>query len=143
MPNPSESSYIRNRRKEAKLFKKSTNITHAQALDQVSQNYGFPNWKSFFSYIRDCEQNNQPLPISGVNQSFIADPEIALDEDDLFASETNEARKIPSEIKQRIRKGIKSLTKVGLEFSLFEPTVTGLQTSILDATKLVRTHFEI
>jgi hypothetical protein len=143
MPNPSESSYIRNRKKEAKLLKKSTDITHAQALDQVSQNYGFPNWKSFISFIRDCEQNNKPLPISGVSQSFIADPEIALDENDLFAAEANEAREIPSEIKQRIRNGIKSLTKVGLEFSLFEPTVTGLKKSILDATKPVRTHFEI
>ncbi|MDC2888702.1 MvaI/BcnI family restriction endonuclease [Psychrosphaera algicola] len=35
------------------------------------------------------------------------------------------------------------LTQMGVEFSTFEPTITGLKKSILDATQQVRTHFEL
>lgn len=35
------------------------------------------------------------------------------------------------------------LTKLGIEFSTFEPTDTGLKKSILDATQPVRTHLEL
>lgn len=38
---------------------------------------------------------------------------------------------------------INFLTKMGIEFSFFEPTPTGFKKSILDATAQVRTHFEL
>lgn len=37
----------------------------------------------------------------------------------------------------------KQLTQLGVEFSIFEPTPTGLKKSILDATHTVRSHFEL
>ncbi|MHA6615349.1 MvaI/BcnI family restriction endonuclease [Photobacterium damselae] len=46
-------------------------------------------------------------------------------------------------IEENIYKNKIFLTKMGVEFSLFEPTLTGLKKSILDATYPVRTHFEL
>ncbi len=46
-------------------------------------------------------------------------------------------------IEENIYKNKIFLTKMVVEFSLFEPTLTGLKKSILDATYPVRTHFEL
>ncbi|MCZ4295035.1 MvaI/BcnI family restriction endonuclease [Vibrio sinaloensis] len=46
-------------------------------------------------------------------------------------------------MKVRISDNKKQLTRLGVEFSIFEPTITGLRKSILDATQPVRTHFEL
>ncbi len=42
-----------------------------------------------------------------------------------------------------VEKNIKTLAQLGVEFSIFEPTPTGLRKSILDATHVVRSHFEL
>lgn len=41
-----------------------------------------------------------------------------------------------------VQKNKEYLVSLGIEFSIFEPTITGLQKSILDATRPVRSHFE-
>lgn len=46
-------------------------------------------------------------------------------------------------MKQHISDNLKNLASLGVEFSIFEPTSTGLKKSILDATQPVRTHFEL
>lgn len=46
------------------------------------------------------------------------------------------------EVQARIDKNKAHLGAVGIEYSIFEPTITGLKKSILDATRPVRTLFE-
>lgn len=41
-----------------------------------------------------------------------------------------------------VSKNKEYLVSLGIEFSMFEPTITGLKKSILDATRPVRSHFE-
>ncbi|MDP3778403.1 MvaI/BcnI family restriction endonuclease [Methylotenera sp.] len=52
---------------------------------------------------------------------------------------TNE---LQTEIKLRIERNKAYFVAIGVEFSIFEPTATGLKKSILDATRPVRSHFE-
>ena len=47
-----------------------------------------------------------------------------------------------AEINTRDARNKASLAAVGIEYSMFEPTITGLKKSILDATRSVRNHFE-
>jgi hypothetical protein len=49
---------------------------------------------------------------------------------------------LQAEIETRIEKNKAYLVAIGAEFSMFEPTTTGLKKSILDATRPVRSHFE-
>jgi len=46
------------------------------------------------------------------------------------------------EMKTRVTRNKAYLAAVGIEYSMFEPTITGLKKSILDATRPVRSHFE-
>lgn len=43
----------------------------------------------------------------------------------------------------RVEQNLKALVSAGVEFSVFEPTSTGIKKSILDATQPVRIHFEL
>ena len=49
---------------------------------------------------------------------------------------------LQSQIQERIDKNKAHLVAVGIEYSMFEPTITGLKKAILDATRPVRSHFE-
>ena len=49
---------------------------------------------------------------------------------------------LQSEINARLARNKTYLAAVGIEYSMFEPTITGLKKSILDATRSVRNHFE-
>ncbi|WP_318448871.1 MvaI/BcnI family restriction endonuclease [Photobacterium leiognathi] len=42
-----------------------------------------------------------------------------------------------------VAQNVKALAQFGVEFSIFEPTLTGLKKSILDATHVVRSHLEL
>lgn len=46
------------------------------------------------------------------------------------------------DVKNRVVKNKAYFASVGVEFSMFEPTITGLRKNILDATRPVRAHFE-
>lgn len=46
------------------------------------------------------------------------------------------------ETKKIVEHNKKQLAKLGIEYSIFEPTITGLKKSILDATHPVRIHFQ-
>ena len=61
----------------------------------------------------------------------------------MFLVVKSATRELVPELKTRISDNIKQLTRLGVEFSVFEPTITGLKKSILDATQPVRTHFEL
>ena len=50
---------------------------------------------------------------------------------------------IPSDAKITLFENRKFLAKHGVEYAIFEPTATGLNKSILDATQVVRTYFEL
>jgi len=60
---------------------------------------------------------------------------------ELFDQERDED--LPLALKTKIASNKKQLAKFGIEFSIFEPTITGLKKAILDATQTVRVHFEL
>ena len=49
---------------------------------------------------------------------------------------------LQSQIQERIDKNKAHLVAIGIEYSIFKPTITGLKKAILDATRPVRSHFE-
>jgi hypothetical protein len=138
-----DSRYIKNIKDTAKKLKKKLNIEHVEALNIISRQNGFDNWRSYGEHIRASEQTKQPLPIPQLSLNFTQDDDIDLNEEDFDSIDEDESRELPSNTKKRILENIRSLTKAGIEFSIFEPTITGLNKSILDATQPVRTHMAI
>ncbi|ENP8339704.1 hypothetical protein ACEI10_000932 [Vibrio harveyi] len=62
---------------------------------------------------------------------------------DFITLEKERSAELDQSHKKLVNDNKKVLTRLGLEFSIFEPTVTGLKKSILDATQIVRSHFEL
>ncbi|EDP99846.1 MvaI/BcnI family restriction endonuclease [Shewanella benthica] len=131
--NHSKNSFINIERlkQKAKKLKKSQNITQSEALLLVAQQANFGNWKA-------------------VLKAF--DTQQVLSRPDHFAFKKVEAGELnqldvdsylTDSQKLLVSKNKSLLTKLGIEFSIFEPTTTGLKKSILDATQTVRTHFDI
>lgn len=143
MPKKSESRYIKNIKSAAKKLKSERGITQTQALDKISQDHGFENWRTFGAYIADSEQANKPLPVPQLSLEFVNDPDVEFDESDFDDLEEDENREISTQAKEIVLSNLRALAKAGVEFSIFEPTATGLKKSILDATQPVRTHFEL
>ena len=143
MPKKSDSRYVKNIKKAATQLKKELGIKQTEALDRISKEHNFENWKSFSKHILECEQSKKPLPVPQLSLEFVKDSDVDFDESDFKSLDEDENRRIPPDAKNLIFGNIRSLTKVGIEFSIFEPTATGLKKSILDATQPVRTHFEI
>ncbi|WP_281645820.1 MvaI/BcnI family restriction endonuclease [Parendozoicomonas sp. Alg238-R29] len=122
-------------RKSAKALKKQRqnagdpDFSHAKALDEVSRNNGFPNWKAITAVQ---ETKKQPVQIT------------LLDTQKLPVSLTRpDNQKPPSQIIPTPLANKKILIQNGIEFSVFEATATGLKKSILDATQPVRSHFNL
>ena len=100
-------------RQEAKALSKKEDILHTAALEKIARFYGFSNWKAV-------------LNTSG--ESCISDP-------------TN-SKEATESLDDVVAKNKKFFVSLGIEFAMFEPTATGLQKSILDATQPVRRLFE-
>lgn len=126
---------------QAKEIKKEKNIPHAEALEIVARSNGFGNWKAIVK-ASDTDASIKTLTPK-ISQTFIGDPDIVLDDDDQQLLQQERAEDIDETIKLFINNNKKVLTRLAIEFSIFEPTKTGLKKHILDATQVVRTHFEI
>lgn len=143
MPKKNESRFVKNIKATAKKMKNELGITQTQALDRISQENGFQNWRTFNAAILDSEQANKPLPVPQLSLEFVKDPDVEFNESDFNALEEDESRTVSSQDKENVRKNLRALTKTGTQFSIFEPTATGLKKSILDATQPVRIHFDL
>lgn len=125
----------------AKLLKKKLGISHAQALELVAKDHGFASWQKIVDYFKT--QGISAIAIPAVTTDFVESGEIELEDADYVLLETERIADLPLAIKQRVRANVVVLTRLGIEFSIFEPTKTGLGKSILDATQPVRDHFQL
>jgi hypothetical protein len=125
----------------AKALRKRKEITHKAALKEISQQYGFSSWALFKEELVNKEQAKSPIAQPSFN--FVADEDVDMDEEDYEILDKERSVDLSDMTKERVILNKRELTKVGVEFSVFEPTLTGLKKSILDATQTVRTHFEL
>lgn len=125
----------------AKLLKKKLGISHAQALELVAKDHGFASWQKIVDYFKT--QEIAAIAAPAVSTDFADTGEIELEDADYVLLETERIADLPLPVKQRVRANVVVLTRLGIEFSIFEPTKTGLGKSILDATQPVRDHFQL
>ena len=128
-------------KQRAKQLKKERNIPHSEALLQISNEYGFSNWKSFQEELKTNEQAKAPTPQPST--TFVEYDDVEMSDDDYEVLDQEREAELAEDIRKRITNNKRQLTKLGIEFSVFEPTMTGLKKSILDATQQIRTHFEL
>jgi hypothetical protein len=125
----------------AKGLRKSKGISHKAALTEISRQYGFASWDLFKAELVNKAQTTTPVPPPSIN--FVADEDVDMDDEDYEVFDKERYVDLTDAVKERVILNKRELTKVGTEFSVFEPTLTGLRKSILDATQTVRTHFEL
>ncbi|MEZ9627505.1 MvaI/BcnI family restriction endonuclease [Aliivibrio fischeri] len=128
-------------KQRAKKLKKELNISHSEALDQISAEYGFSSWLQLQEKLKKNKQAKNPTPAPSLK--FIEDNDVEMTSDDYKLVDQERTVDLPIPIKHLISDNQKQLINIGVEYSLFEPTVTGLKKSILDATHTVRVHFEL
>jgi hypothetical protein len=128
-------------KQRAKKLKKDKGLSHAEALETISVEYGFSDWLSFQNELKIAEQARVYLPIP--SNTFTEYEDVEMNDEDYDVLDQEREDELPELIKGRVILNKRQLTKIGTEFSIFEPTMTGLKKSILDATQPIRTHFEI
>jgi hypothetical protein len=125
----------------AKALKKKEGISQSQAYQKISEEHGFSSWSVFRDELKKKERSKITTPLPSTD--FIADGAVEMSEQDFEYLDNERHIELPEEIRQRVQSNKRQLTKIGIEFSVFEPTITGLQKSIIDATQPVRSHFEL
>jgi hypothetical protein len=125
----------------AKAMKKKEGISQLQAYQKISEEYGFSSWPKFREELKKKERSKNTTPLPSTD--FVADEDVEMSEQDFEHLDDERHTELPENIKQRVQANKRQLTKIGIEFSIFEPTITGLNKSIIDATQAVRTHFEL
>lgn len=128
-------------KQRAKKLKEEYGISHSEALQQISRDYGFSDWKSFQEELKKNEQAKPPTPAPST--TFVEYDDVDMSDDDYDIFDQEREIDLPEDIKKRVANNKRQLVKLGIEFSVFEPTMTGLKKSILDATQQVRVHFEL
>ena len=121
---------LRRLQQEAKSLSRETGISHRKALDEIARRYHFPNWDA----ARQAEVESPPEKNS--------DPDLG-NSPSKAVSKSNKivARQFdPHSNKPNATKNQDYFASLGVDFSIFEPTATGLKKSILDATIPVRSH---
>lgn len=123
----------------AKVLKKQLGIKQNEALNIVIKEFGYNSWIEYTdaSKLRSALALPTPTPSLG----FIETSDIPITDNDLYEQERDD--KLDNSIKLLVENNKKKLANLGIEFSIFEPTQTGLKKSILDATHTVRSHFEL
>ena len=135
LPKKSSSRYTQ----EAKVLSKQDGISHSTALNQIARSEGFANWKALSTSIEKLRVNSPPTP--SVSKKFLADEDVSLDVKDLTITERSDD--LDEDVKLNVIANKKYFASIGVKYSIFEPTETGLKKSILDATRQVRVHFEL
>jgi len=124
-----------------KQLKREHNIKTHQAYEMISQQLNKSNWREFKPKLHRYWQGLPPAPAVSLN--FVDDDDVDLtdEEFDEIANERN--KDLAIEVKQVVEQNKAELIRLGVEFSVFEPTNTGLTKSIFDATAPVRAHFKL
>lgn len=125
----------------AKKIKKENSITQAKALDIVAQTQGFENWHQLQTETDKKRAVERPVPEQ--SRLFFEDDSIEWEESDYQLMDQERDEDIDATTKLRVTTNKKFLIKLGIEFAIFEPTLTGLKKSIIDATQPIRTLFEL
>ena len=136
---PSEFPTITRIKQRAKQLKKSLNISQAEAYRLLSQHYGYCNWEQFKRALDDADAANIPLPLPSTN--FAADEDVQMNDNDYEMLDEERAEDLPFDTKLLVIENKKQLTRLGIEYAVFEPTQVGLKKSILDATQPIRALF--
>lgn len=128
-------------KQRAKQLKKENQISHAQALNLISKEYGYENWSLLLQVLSEKKQILRTIPEPSNN--FVADGDVDMNDEDYQLLDRERTDDLDEETKEQVLLNKKSIIQFGVEYSIFEPTITGLKKSILDATQPVRTHFEL
>jgi hypothetical protein len=126
-------------KQEAKALSKSNKIQISAAQQLVAEGYKFSNWKELLKASDQSNVVKRPTPQASLK--FATSEDVSLNKADLAVRERT--TELDPDLKLKISKNSEYLTSLGIEHSIFEPTITGLKKSILDATAPVRTHFEL
>ena len=124
-----------------KQFKKEKQIKTHQAYQLISQSLGYSSWQEL-KPILELHWKTQ-IPSPPISLDFIADNDVNLTNEELKDIGLERSAELEKAMKEIVEKNKIQLAKLGVEYSVFEPTLTGFKKSILDATQPVRTHFEI
>ena len=128
-------------KQKAKEIKKKQLITQAKALDQVARDKGFSSWKAIISGLEEERKISPTTPLPSLN--FVTDNEVVLTKEEESNLQGERKEELANEQKLNVADNRTFLAKHAAEYSIFEPTIIGLNKSILDATQQVRTHFEL
>lgn len=128
-------------KQRAKKLRKELDITHLKALQLISISFGFENWDSFQKAL--AENRNADISTSLNTEDFVTYENVETNVKGYELLDKARAEYFFQTIKELVSTNKKQLTKIGVEYSIFEPTNTGLKKSIIDATQPVRTHFEL
>ena len=128
-------------KQRAKQLKKREKISQAEAYKRLSEEYDFSSWAEFRDALLKAENIKPNVPLPSVN--FASDEDVVMTDEDYETLERERSSDLPKDEKALVIENRRELAKLGIEFSVFEPTMTGLRKSILDATQPVRTHFEL
>jgi len=134
-------SSVKRFKQEAKKLVKERSITHAKALDIIAKNNKFPNWKAVLSELKKEFHRNVPTPTPSLG--FLTSSDVILSSEDKITLSKERSTELQDNEKILLSKNRAALAKIGIDYSIFEPTLTGLKKSILDATQTVRTHFNL
>lgn len=119
-------------RKTAKLLKKTNGTKHADALEQVAKSHGFSCWEEVVALEKTVLKLKAKSDLPKVPE------EIPTEE-----REKERTEDLREQVKLNLSANREFLSQKGIDYSIFEPTGTGLKKSILDATQQVRTLFEL
>jgi hypothetical protein len=128
-------------KQQAKKVKKELKISQAEALEIVAKQNKFGNWKAVLD--ADKKQTLENIPTPQISLNFAESEDISFSPEDRAILEVERKGEFHEIERLKVNSNKKELVKLGIEFSIFEPTLTGLKKSILDATQQVRTHFEL
>ncbi|WP_394201585.1 MvaI/BcnI family restriction endonuclease [Marinagarivorans algicola] len=123
-------SQLKRFKQDAKKYKNLTGCTHAEALDYVVRERGFSNWRAVVAKA-EKPGASQSLPQTFTSSALRLKAKGVGSGPVVLSSEATRLRVIRNRA---------LLVKYGIEYSVFEPTATGLKKSILDSTQSVRTH---
>ena len=133
---PVTQAQLKHFRQAAEELIKEPNISQLAALGQIARREGFSNWKAV---LKASDRTNS---IAESPSGFADSADVQMSQMDLEGLEKEKQEKLANDDKSLIVKNRKILASLGIEYSIFEPTATGLEKSILDATQPVRTHFQ-
>ncbi|QFU21269.1 hypothetical protein FM038_003320 [Shewanella eurypsychrophilus] len=128
-------------KQDATRLKKKLGIKQSKALDLISHDYGYSSWFEIRDELDKRAALEQKTP--DISLEFVEAEDVELNEEEFENLENERYNDLTDDVKLLVEQNKRSLVKLGIEFSLFEPTLTGLKKAILDATQTVRTHFEL